>query len=138
MSTHYETRPEEQDVSGWAMGMIGTAATVMAVVGFFQVIMGLTAIFNEKFFLATRNYAFDLDVTAWGWIQLVVGAVTLVVGFGLFSRVKWAGVTALVLAFVSALGNFLFIPHYPIWALVVIGLDFWLIWALTRPGAIRT
>ena len=138
MSTHYETRPEQQEVSGWALGMIGAAAQIMAIVGFFQVIMGLTAIFNEKFFSATRNYAFGLDVTAWGWIQLTVGAVALLVGFGLFSRATWAGVTALVLAFVSALGNFLFIPYYPIWALVVIALDFWLIWALTRPGAIRT
>ena len=138
MPANHETGPEEQAASRWALGMIGAAAQIMVIVGFFQVIMGLTAIFNEEFFSATRNYALGLDVTAWGWIQLTVGAVTLLVGFGLFSRARWAGVAALVLAFVSALGNFLFIPYYPIWALVVIALDLWLIWALTRPGAIRT
>ena len=53
------------------------ATQIMVIVGFVQVIMGLTAIFNEKFFSASRNYAFGLDVTAWGWIQLTVGALTL-------------------------------------------------------------
>ena len=42
--------------------------------------------------------------------------------------------TAIVLAMLSALANFFFIPYYPIWALVVIALDVWVIWALTRPG----
>ena len=46
--------------------------------------------------------------------------------------------TAIVLAMLSALANFFFIPYYPIWALVVIALDVWVIWALTRPGAIES
>jgi hypothetical protein len=50
----------------------------------------------------------------------------------------WAGVTAIMLAMLSALANFFFIPYYPIWSLLVIGLDIWVIWALTRPGAIKT
>ena len=58
--------------------------------------------------------------------------------FGLFNRSTWAGVTALVLAIVSAVVNFFFIPFYPFWSIVIIALDVWVIWALTRPGAIRT
>ena len=59
-------------------------------------------------------------------------------GLGLFARQTWAGVTAIMLAMLSALSNFFFIPYYPIWSLVLIGLNIWVIWALTRPGAIRT
>jgi hypothetical protein len=51
---------------------------------------------------------------------------------------EWAGVTAIMLAMLSALANFFFIPYYPIWSLLVIGLDIWVFWALTRPGAIKT
>ena len=137
MSTRERTRPGEDDVSGWALGAIAFAATILTMVGVFQVITGLVAVFNDEFFVVTRNYTFDLDVSAWGWIQLIVGIVSIAVGFGLYSRATWAGITALVIASMSAVANFFFIPYYPIWALVVIALDVWLIWALTRPGALN-
>jgi hypothetical protein len=137
MTTQYEPRREEQ-VSGWALGGIAFAATMLTLAGVFQTIAGLVAIFNDEFYVVARNYTFDLDVTAWGWIHVVLGILLLVTGFALFSRRTWAGVTALVLAGVSAVANFFFIPYYPIWSLVVIGLDIWVIWALTRPGAIET
>jgi hypothetical protein len=137
MTTEYEPRQEEQ-VSGWALGGIAFAATMLTLAGVFQTIAGLVAIFNDEFYVVARNYTFDLDVTAWGWIHVVLGILLLVTGFALFSRRTWAGVTALVLAGVSAVANFFFIPYYPIWSLVVIGLDIWVIWALTRPGAIET
>jgi len=129
-----ETRP----LSGWAMGGITFAGTMMIMLGIFQILNGIAAIANDDFFVVTRNYTFDLDVTAWGFIHLIVGALILFTGFGLFGRRTWAGVTAIVLAMLSALSNFFFIPYYPLWALLLIGLDIWVIWALTRPGAIET
>ena len=114
------------------------AASVMTLVGLFHAIAGLVAVIDDEFFVATRNYTFELDITAWGWIHLVLGSVVFAAGLGLFAQSSWAGVTALFLAMLSAVANFFFIPHYPLWALVVIGLDLWVIWALTRPGAIRT
>jgi hypothetical protein len=69
---------------------------------------------------------------------VIIGVCALVTGFGLYSRATWAGVVAIIIAMLSALSNFFFIPYYPIWALLVIGLNFWVIWALTRPGAIRS
>ena len=134
-STQYDRqRPDE--VSGWAVGGIVFAASMLTLLGVFQAIAGLVALFNDEFFVQVRNYTFHLDVTAWGWIHLILGILMLVVGFGLFGRRTWAGVTAIMLAMLSALANFFFIPYYPIWSLVEIGLAVWVIWALTRPGAI--
>jgi uncharacterized membrane protein (DUF106 family) len=62
----------------------------------------------------------------------------VVTGFGLFSGSTWAGLTAIMLASLSAIVNFFFIPYYPFWSILVIALDIWVIWALTRPGAIET
>jgi hypothetical protein len=62
----------------------------------------------------------------------------VVTGFGLFGRAAWAGVAAIFFASLSALANFFFIPYYPGWAILVIALDVWVIWSLTRPGAIET
>ncbi len=138
-STEYDPRSGGgQEVSGWAVGGIVFAASMLILVGTFQVVAGLVAVFNDEFFVVTRNYTFDLDVTAWGWLHLIIGALMVVVGMGLFGRRTWAGVTAIMLAMLSALMNFFFIPYYPLWSIVVIALDVWVIWALTRPGAIET
>jgi hypothetical protein len=126
------------EVSGWAVGGIVFAASMLTMAGVFQMLAGIVAIVNDEFFVATRNYTFDLDVSAWGWIHLVIGIVMLATGLGLFGRRTWAGVTGIFIAMLSALANFFFIPYYPIWSLLVIGLDVWVIWALTRPGAIET
>jgi hypothetical protein len=135
-STQHDRRPD--DVSGWAVGGIVFAASMLTLIGVFQAIAGLVAIFNDEFFVQVRHYTFHLDVTAFGVIHLILGILMLVVAFGLFGRRSWAGVTAIMLAMLSALANFFFIPYYPIWSLVIIGLDIWVIWALTRPGAIET
>jgi hypothetical protein len=131
-------RPASPEASGWALGVIAFAATMMFLIGIFQALAGLVAIVDDDFYVVTRNYTFDIDVTAWGWIHLLVGLAIFATGIGLFMRKTWAGVTAILLAMLSAITNFFFIPYYPIWSLVVIGLNIWVIWALTRPGAIET
>jgi hypothetical protein len=134
----YESRREPEEISGWAAGGITFAACVLLIVGIFQSIAGLVAIIDDEFYVVTRNYTFDLDVSAWGWIHLVIGILLIATGWGLFSRSTWAGVTAIVLAMLSALSNFFFIPYYPFWSILMIALAVWVIWSLTRPGAIRT
>ena len=138
MSIRSDTPVREQEVSGWAMGGLVFAASMLVLGSVFQILAGIVAIANDEFFVATRNYTFDLDVTAWGWLHLIVGVVMLVVGLGLFGRRTWAGVGGILIAMLSAVLNFFFIPYYPIWSLLVIGIDVWVIWSLTRPGAIET
>jgi hypothetical protein len=132
-----ESGPGVPPVSGWAVGGITFAATMMVVIGLFQSIAGLAAIVDDDFFVITQNYTFDLDTSAWGWIHLILGIVILLAGFALFAGRPWAGIVAVTLAVLSAVANFFFIPYYPFWSLLVIALDVWVIWALTRPGAVR-
>jgi hypothetical protein len=136
-STQYDPKDSGQQVSGWAMGGLVFAASMLTLAGTFQILAGLVALFNDEFFVVARNYTFDLDVSGWGWIHLIIGAAMIATGLGLFGGRTWAGVTAIVIAMLSALANFFFIPYYPIWALVVIALDVWVIWALTRPGVVE-
>lgn len=138
MSTQADPRQEPPRVSGWAIGGMTFAATMLVLIGVFQALAGLVAIFNDEFYVVTRNYTFDLDVSAWGWIHLLVGLAVLATGLGLFGRRAWAGAAAIMLCMLSAVTNFFFIPYYPIWSLLVIGLAVWVIWAVTRPGAIET
>jgi hypothetical protein len=136
MSQYDTTR--EPTISGWAVGGITFAGTMLILIGFFQAIDGLAAIFNDDFFLVTSNYTFDLDTSAWGWIHLLLGILLIFAGWSIFAGKTWAAVVGLTLAMLSALANFFFIPYYPFWSLIMIALDCWVIWALTRPGAMRT
>src|SRR5689334_12376180 len=85
----------DEPASGWAMGGLLFAASILMLVGVFQIIAGIVAIADDEFFVVTRNYTFDLDVTAWGWIHVILGAVLLCVSFGLFNQSTWAGVAGL-------------------------------------------
>ena len=132
------TERPQQPVSGWAVGGITFAATMLLLIGAFQIIAGIVAIVDDEFYVVVRSYTFNLDTTAWGWIHLALGALLVVAGIGLIRRATWAGVTALFLCVLSAIDNFFFIPYYPFWSLLIVGLNVWVIWSLTRPGAIRT
>jgi hypothetical protein len=136
--SEYQAPPRDPPVSGWAASGITFAACVLLIVGVFQAIAGLTAIADDEFFVVAQNYTFDLDTTAWGWIHLLIGIALLATAIGLFNRSAWAALAAIVLAMLSAVANFFFIPYYPFWAILLIALDVWVIWSLTRPGAVRT
>jgi len=129
----YEATPASSP-SRWALGGLIFAGTILVIAGTFQALAGLTALLNGAFYVVSDNYAFRVDVTTWGWFHLVLGVVMVAGGAALFAGRSWAGVLAIVVAVVSAIANFLFIPYYPFWSLLVIGLDFWVIWSVTRPG----
>jgi len=131
----YSDMHERQAVSGWAVGGMAFAATLMILEGAFSTIAGLAALIDDEYFVVVRGYAFDLDVTAWGWIHLILGLAVVVAGFGLFSNATWAGVVAIVLAVLTAIDYFFFIPYAPFWSLLVIALSVWVIWAVTRARA---
>jgi hypothetical protein len=122
------------EASGWAVGGLVFAGVVMIMVGTFEVIAGLAAIFDDDFYVVTQNYVFDLDTTAWGWIHLLLGTVVGLAGVSLFSGATWARAVAIILAVLSAVANFFFIPYYPFWSLLMIALAVWVIWSLTRPS----
>jgi hypothetical protein len=128
------TRPGGRAPSGWAVGFTVFAAIMMIMVGMFQALQGLIAIFENEFYVATRNYLFEFDATTWGWIHLVIGAIVAFAGWGLLSGQTWARIVGITLAALSATANFLFIPYYPFWSLLLITLNVLVIWALTAHG----
>ena len=135
--SQYETS-REPTISGWVVGGITFAGTMLILIGMFQAIDGIAAIANDEFFISTTNYTFNLDTSAWGWIHLLLGILLVLAGWSIFAGKTWAAVVALTLAMLSAVANFFFIPYYPFWSLIMIALDCWVIWALTRPGVVRS
>ena len=120
--------------SGTAVGFILFAAIMMIMSGVFQALAGLVAIFENEFYVATRNYLLKFDATTWGWIHLILGLLVAFAGWGLLSGRTWARTVAIILAVLSAIANFLFIPYYPFWSLLIITLDIFVIWAVAAHG----
>ena len=116
----------------WAAGLSTFAATLMIVVGLFQFVEGLVAVINGTDFLVrTANYVFTFNASAWGWFHMIVGLGAAVAGGFIFTGNVFARSVGVALAVLSALANFLWLPHYPLWGIVIIALDVLVIWGLT-------
>ncbi|MFC8798492.1 hypothetical protein ACFT2C_12230 [Promicromonospora sp. NPDC057138] len=120
--------------STWATGFIIFAAVMMMLSGAFQALAGLVALFENEFYVTTSDYVLQLDTTTWGWIHLLLGLLVVIASFAVLGGRIWGRVIGVTLAALSALANFAFIPYYPVWSLVVITLDVFVIWALTVHG----
>jgi hypothetical protein len=123
-----------RETSGMAVGFILFAAIMMIMVGVFEAIQGLVGIFENEFYVPTRNYLFQFDATTWGWTHLILGLIVAFAGWGLLSGRTWARTVAIFLAVLSAIANFAFIPYYPFWSLLIITLDIFVIWAVAAHG----
>ncbi|MEU0559728.1 hypothetical protein AB0J72_04440 [Dactylosporangium sp. NPDC049742] len=118
--------------SGWVTGFAVFGGSMMVVIGIFQIVVGLTAIFEDTFYVLTDNYLFGFDVETWGWIHLALGVVVAAGGVGVLAGQVWARVLGIILAAISAIANFLFLPYYPLWSMLIIAADVAVIWALTK------
>jgi hypothetical protein len=123
-----------RDYSGGAVALTATAGILMVMVGFFHAIQGLVALVNDTFFVYGDEYVFKFDLTTWGWIHLIGGLVVGLAGVALFQGAVWARSVAVAVACLSILASFLWLPFYPLWSLVVIAFDVFVIWALTLHG----
>ena len=119
-----------QEESPWASGLVLFAALMMIMGGVFQVLNGLAGIIRNTVYVAAPNYVYSFDLTAWGWVHLCIGVLVGVTGAALLRGMTWARVTGIVLVSLSLINNFLFIPYYPVWSLLIIAVDFLVIWAL--------
>lgn len=124
----------ERETSGWAIGWTVYAAVMMIILGFFHGIAGLVGVLEDELYVATPNYLFQLDATTWGWIHLVMGIIVVLAGFALFSGAVWARTIGVILAVLSVLANFAWLPWYPLWAIIMITANVFVIWALTAHG----
>jgi hypothetical protein len=123
-----------REVSGWAIGWTAFASVMMAMLGFFHGIAGLVGILEDEFYVVTPEYLFQLDSTTWGWVHLIFGIVLVLAGVSLLSGAVWARTIGVILAVLSIVANFAWLPWYPLWSIVMITAGAFVIWALTAHG----
>jgi hypothetical protein len=126
--------PSRRQPSAW-VGVVLFGGIMMLMVGGFQIIQGLVALFREDYYLVTPNgLVIDVDYTTWGWTHLLIGLVAVGTGIGVMLGQMWARVLGIVIAVVSALANVAFLSAYPIWSTIIIAMDVLVIYALAVHG----
>jgi hypothetical protein len=111
-------------------GITGFAGTMLATVGGFQVLEGISAIAKDDIYVTGVSYTYQFDVTTWGWIHMIVGVVAVITGVGIMFGQTWGHVAGLGVAFLSCLSNFMFLPYEPFWSVVILAFNAFVIWAL--------
>ena len=135
MATQSNVRSEPARApSGAAVGLTVFAAVLMIMVGVFHAIQGLVALLNDEFYVVGQKWTFQFDLTQWGWIHLLGGIIVALAGFALFTGAVWARTVGVIVVGLSAVVNFMWMPYYPVWSIIIIALDIFIIWALIAHG----
>jgi hypothetical protein len=117
--------------SGWVV----FASVMMIFGGTMGVLEGITALRKDEVLVVNSHYAYTFDTTGWGWIHLILGILVVLAGIALFRGALWARVTAVFLAGLAMIANFLWLPYFPLWAIVLIGINAFVIWAVCTSGS---
>jgi hypothetical protein len=125
----------QREGSAWAAGWISFAGFMMIMLGAFHAVAGLVGIVNDTFYVKGSKYLFQFDRTTWGWINLIVGIIVVLAGFGVFTGAIWARTVGVIMAIVSGIAAFAWLPWYPFWSIVIIVVAVAVIWALTAHGS---
>ncbi|MDI5961985.1 hypothetical protein POF50_031595 [Streptomyces sp. SL13] len=120
----------ERQRSPWAAGLVLFAGIMMVANGILSIFEGAVGVTKNGVYAATGNYTYKFDVTSWGWIHIAVGAAVAIVGLGVIAGLNWARYLGIFVVALSMFANFMFLPYYPLWALVVIAIDVFVLWAL--------
>ncbi|MEU1347572.1 hypothetical protein ACFYPA_12525 [Streptomyces sp. NPDC005775] len=117
-------------VNPWAAGGIMFAGVLLMVDGVLGAIKGIAGIASDDVYARINNYVFEFNVTTWGWIHLILGVIIAVVGWGILKGSVWARGIGVGLAALNMIANFMWLPYQPIWAVVSLAIDTFVIWAL--------
>jgi hypothetical protein len=139
MSTTETRRSMDMDTA-WT-GWIGFAAIMLALIGSITFFEGLVAIFRDEYYVVTGKQVLIFDLTTWGWIMLFWGILLFIAGLGLAAKSGWARWFTIIVVSLNLIAQLGFLGNtqYPLWSLVVIGLEIVVLFALTaRWGEVRT
>jgi hypothetical protein len=120
---------ENRSMAGW----IGFASMLLLLVGVIDFFQGLVALFEDDYFVVTKAGFLAVDLTTWGWTMLIWGVLLALAGIGLAAGQGWARWFTIVVVSLNILGQLGFHGNsqYPVWALTVLALSIFVLYALT-------
>lgn len=127
----YEAGPPASNP--WAVGTTWAAAALLLVGSILAFFQGIAAVANdESLVLVSDDYIYSFSLTTWGWIHIVLGVIGVCIAIGMFVGATWARVCAIIIASLSIVANFLWLPYTPWWSILIIAIDVLVIWAVAN------
>ncbi|MER5771015.1 DUF7144 family membrane protein [Streptomyces sp. NPDC001985] len=123
--------PETGHNSGWAVGGVVFAGILLLCNGVLAILQGIAAIGTDDVYGRVGEYVYRINLTGWGWIHLILGVCLVVVGYGILKNMAWGRYAGIFFASISLIAQFLFLPYLPIWSVIMIAIDVFIIWALS-------
>jgi hypothetical protein len=117
--------------TAWARGGTIFAGILLLVDGLLGVLKGIAGIVSNSAYIRPGNYVYSFSINSWGWLHLGLGVVVALAGLALLgTRAVWARAVGIGMAALSIIANFIWLPFQPIWAIISIAIDVFVIWAL--------
>jgi hypothetical protein len=130
---HVPSNPKEVPMTKTHSGWVTFAGVMLFIVGVLNVIYGIAAIGDSKFFIQDQKYILS-NLNTWGWATLIIGALQLFAAFSLWSGGLYGRFVAILAATLSAFGALLSIPAYPFWSLAIFAVDIVVIYQVAMYG----
>jgi hypothetical protein len=135
----YDDRAEYAagEPSGAVIGWTVFAAVMLMISGIANLLEGIAQLVRGSYFVTLPNYAYNISVHSWGWFHLIAGIVVFLAGAALLADKTWARVIGVAFAAASLFMNLVYLPYFPVWSIVIIAVDAFVIWALLSPRRSR-
>ena len=125
-----DTRSPSAAVVGWT----AFSSLLMILIGLWWFMVGCVGIVQDDIFLTTSKYVFKFSSTTWGWIHVVLGVIVAAAGLAIFRGAVWGRTVGVLMAAISCLIGFAWLPAYPVWGVILVAASVFVIWALTIHG----
>jgi hypothetical protein len=133
----HEARPATLDTYDYeeipGYGWVIFAGIMLIIAGTINVLYGVAAIADSSFYVANTHFVFG-ELKMWGWIIMLVGAVQVCAGIGVWVKAQWARWTGVFIAALNGIAQLAFIPAYPWLSLAIFALDMVVIYGLVAYG----
>jgi hypothetical protein len=126
---------EAREFRGAVVAFTAVGGALLILSGLLDIAIGITSLSVAHTYVAVpaAGYPYRWGLTGWGWSEIGLGIVVFAVGVCVFLGMAWARYVGAALAIISAVANFMILPFNPIWSIIVVALDAFIIWALLAP-----
>jgi hypothetical protein len=119
----------QHEGEGWVL----FAGIMICLVGVLNVIWGIAAIADSRFFTEDATYVLS-GLNTWGWIMLVLGVGQVIGAYSIWRGGQFGRWFGIAVAGLNAIAALMSISAYPFWSLAVFALDILVIYGLASYG----
>jgi hypothetical protein len=124
-----------EDDAGY--GLVTFAGVMLAIAAVLNLVYGVAAISQASFFHNDVRYVLG-DLRTWGWFLVGLGALQFCGALAIWRGAPWGRWFGVACASVNAILQTLWIPAYPVLAMVILALDITVIYGLLAYGSRRS